>query len=146
MHRFFGVLMQQLLVGHSATTPVGLVGSSDLQQNFQPPPICASIAIDAFPIVNTIENTSSAMPITTAEREKRLTEAIDYFHSHNGSIPVRKVAAMYEVDHSTLSRCINGKHGSVRYNDGFNKFLAVAQLGALLLYIRKQALAGFPCI
>jgi hypothetical protein len=37
------------------------------------------------------------------------------------------------------------KHGSIASNGGLNRLLAVAQLGALFLYIQKQALARFPC-
>jgi hypothetical protein len=85
------------------------------------------------------------MPITTAEREKRLTEAIDYFYSHNSTIRVRKVAAKFKVSYTTLGNRIKGKQGSVALNGGHNRLLAFAQLGALLLYIRRQALAGFPC-
>ena len=85
------------------------------------------------------------MRLTTAERERRLTEAIGYFHSHNGSISIRKVAAKFEVSDTTLTNRINGNHNTVASNGGLNKLLAVAQLGALFLYIRKQALAGFPC-
>jgi hypothetical protein len=40
---------------------------------------------------------------------------------------------------------INGKHKSIASNGGLNRLLAVAYLGVLFLYIRKQALAGFPC-
>jgi hypothetical protein len=42
------------------------------------------------------------MPISTAEREKRLTDAIDHFHAHNGSISVRKVALQFQVSHVTF--------------------------------------------
>jgi len=85
------------------------------------------------------------MAITTAEREKRLTDAIEYFHAHNRSIRIRKVAAKFKVSHTTLGNRLNGKHNTVAANGGHNKLLAFAQLGALFLYIRKQALAGFPC-
>jgi hypothetical protein len=37
------------------------------------------------------------MRLTTAKGYKRLAEAIDYYDSHNGSIPARKVAAKFEV-------------------------------------------------
>jgi hypothetical protein len=85
------------------------------------------------------------MPITTAKREKHLAEAIGYFYSHNSTIRVRKVAAKFKVSYTTLGNRIKGKQGSVASNSGHNKLLAFAQLGALLLYIRRQALAGFPC-
>jgi hypothetical protein len=85
------------------------------------------------------------MRLTTAEREKRLAQAIDFYNSHNGSLSTRKVAAKFEVNPKTLGNRINGKHKSIALNGGLNRLLAVAQLGTLLLYIRKQALAGFPC-
>ena len=85
------------------------------------------------------------MAITTAEREKRLTDAIKYFYAYNRSIRIRKVAAKFKVSYTTLGNRLNGKHNTVASNGGHNKLLAFAQLGALLLYIRKQALAGFPC-
>jgi len=85
------------------------------------------------------------MCVATSKRDKRLTEAIDYFHSQNALVSVRKVATKFKVNHQTLSNRLQGKHKSIALNCGQNRLLAVAQLGALLLYIRKQALAGFPC-
>jgi len=32
------------------------------------------------------------MQLTTADYEKRLADAIDYYHSYNGDIPVQDVA------------------------------------------------------
>ena len=46
---------------------------------------------------NYYRNLSFTMRLTTAERDKRLAEAIDYYNSHNGSISARKVAAKFEV-------------------------------------------------
>ena len=70
------------------------------------------------------------MAITTAEREKRLTDAIEYFHVYNRSIRIR---AKFKVSHTTLGNRLNGKHNTVATNGGHNKLLG------------KQALAGFPC-
>lgn len=39
---------------------------------------------------------------------------------------------------------IDNTHKPIASNGSLNRLLAVAQLGALFLYIRKQALAGFP--
>ena len=91
------------------------------------------------------QNTSLTMRISTTEREARLTEAIDEFHAHNGTVSVLKIADKHKVNRGTLTNRINGKHRSIASNGGLNRLLAVAQLGALFLYIRKQALAGFPC-
>jgi hypothetical protein len=66
------------------------------------------------------------MPITTAECEGRLSEALDFYYANDSSNPVRKVAAKYEVSHHTLSNLITGKHCSVLSNGGLNKLLAVA--------------------
>src|SRR3984957_5718800 len=85
------------------------------------------------------------MTISTAEREQRLSDAIDYYYSHEGSIPVREVAKKFLVNHVTLGNRINGKHQSISHNGGHNRLLIVTQLGALFLYIQRQALSGFPC-
>jgi len=66
------------------------------------------------------------MRLTTAEREKRLTDAIDYFHSQNGSVRVRKVAAKFKVSATTLGNRLNGQHSTVASNSGLNRLLAVA--------------------
>jgi hypothetical protein len=85
------------------------------------------------------------MRISTAEREARLTKALDKFHAHNGTVSILKIAIKHKVNRNTLTNRINGKRGSITLNGGLNRLLAVAQLGALFLYIRKQALAGLPC-
>jgi hypothetical protein len=85
------------------------------------------------------------MQIRTTEREARLTKAIDEFHAHKGTVSVLKIADKHKVNCGTLTNRINGKHGSIASNSGLNRLLAVAQLGALFLYIRKQSLARFPC-
>ena len=66
------------------------------------------------------------MRLTTAEREKRLAQAIDFYHSHNGSLSARKVAAKFKVNQKTLSNRIKGKHKSIALNGGLNRLLAVA--------------------
>ena len=66
-----------------------------------------------------------ALLLTTAERDKRLAEAIDYYNSHNRSIPVRKVAAKFKVSYTTLNNQIHGKHRSIASNGGLNILLAV---------------------
>ena len=110
----------------------------------QPPYFCTH---SCRYVLNTkyYQNTSLTMRISTTEREARLTKAIDEFHAHNGTVSVLKIADKHKVNRGTLTNRINGKHGSIASNGGLNRLLAVAQLGALFLYIRKQALAGFPC-
>jgi hypothetical protein len=81
----------------------------------------------------------------TAERGQRLSDAIDYYHSHEGSVKVWKVAQKFLVNHVTLGNRIKGKHQSISHNGGHNRMLIITQLGALFLYIRKQALSRFPC-
>jgi hypothetical protein len=66
------------------------------------------------------------MRLTTAEREKLLTQAIDYFHSQNGTVSVRKATAKFKAHHSTLSHRINGTHGTIASNGGLNRLIAVA--------------------
>ena len=85
------------------------------------------------------------MAITTAEREKRLTDALDDYYAHNGSVSLCKIAKKHKVDRTTLQNRLYSKHSSITSNGGLNKLLAVTQLGALFLYIRKQALARFLC-
>jgi hypothetical protein len=75
------------------------------------------------------------MPISTTEREKCLTDAIDHFHAHNGSISIRKVTLQFQVSHITLRLQIQGKQGTIASNGGQNKLLADAQLVAVFLYI-----------
>src|ERR1700731_4580420 len=85
------------------------------------------------------------MPLTTAEREERLAKAIQYFHEHNGEIPVRTVARKYLVHHVTLGKRLQNKTHSLQQNGGQNKLLNSIQVYAVIIYIRKQALSGFPC-
>ena len=66
------------------------------------------------------------MAITTAEREKRLTDAIKYFYAYNRSIRIRKVAAKFKVSYTTLGNRLNGKHNTVASNGRHNKLLAFA--------------------
>jgi hypothetical protein len=44
------------------------------------------------------------MRLTTAEREKRLAQAINFYHSYNKSLSARKVATKFEVNQKTLSK------------------------------------------
>jgi hypothetical protein len=85
------------------------------------------------------------MKLTTAEREKALLEAVGYYHSHNGPIPAQKVAAKFRVSHMTLGNRIAGKSRPITSNGGHNKLLSEVQLGAVFLYIQRQAFAGFQC-
>ena len=66
------------------------------------------------------------MAITTAEREKRLTDAIEYFYAYNRSIRIRKVAAKFKVSYTTLGNLLNSKHNIVTSNSRYNKLLAFA--------------------
>jgi hypothetical protein len=80
------------------------------------------------------------MRISTAEREARLTKALDEFHTYNSTVSILKIANKHKVNCNTWTNRINGKSGSITSNSGLNRLLAVAQLGALFLYVRKQ-----PC-
>jgi hypothetical protein len=75
------------------------------------------------------------MPTTTAEREKRLTDALDDYHACNSPVSLCKIAKKHKVDRTTLQNQLHGKHSSITSNGGLNKLLAVAQLGTLFLYI-----------
>jgi hypothetical protein len=117
-----------------------LAGEASLTM-FSQPPYFYTHSCRYVPNTKYYQNTSLTMRISTAEREARLTKALDEFHSHNGTLSIIK----HKVNRNTLTNRINGKRGSIASNGGLNRLLAVAQLGALFLYIRKQALAGFPC-
>jgi helix-turn-helix, Psq domain len=65
------------------------------------------------------------MRLTTAERDKRIAEAIDYFNSHNGSISLGKTATKFKVNRKTLGNRIQGKHQSIASNGGLNRLLAI---------------------
>jgi predicted transcriptional regulator len=65
------------------------------------------------------------MRLTTAEREERLAQAIDFYNSHNRSESVRKVAAKFKVSQTTLNNRIHDKHGSIASNSGLNRLLAI---------------------
>jgi len=81
----------------------------------------------------------------TADCEKCLSNALDFFYSHNGSYSIRKVATKFKVNHVTLGFRIDGKQQSIALNGGHNKLLTFIQLGELFMYIRRQAFARFPC-
>jgi hypothetical protein len=66
------------------------------------------------------------MAITTAKREKRLTDAIKYFYTYNRFIQIRKVAARFKVSYVTLRNQLNSKHNTVTANNRHNKLLAFA--------------------
>jgi hypothetical protein len=74
------------------------------------------------------------MPLTTAEREKRIADTIDYFHTHNGTIPVRKVARKYKVNHATMWDRVHNKHQSLTTNGGLNRLLTALEVDAIVLY------------
>jgi hypothetical protein len=64
-----------------------------------------SIAIDTFPTQNNIAKPSSSMRVSTAERDRRLTLAINYFNKHK-DVPIQGIAKKYKVDYITLSNRI----------------------------------------
>jgi hypothetical protein len=66
------------------------------------------------------------MAITTANCEKRHTDAIKYFYANNRFVQIRKVAAKFKVSYVTLGNRLNGKHNTVAANSGHNKLLAFA--------------------
>jgi hypothetical protein len=66
------------------------------------------------------------MRIPTTEREARLPNALDEYHTHNGTVSAQKIADKYKVNRSTLLNWINGKHGSIASNGGLNRLLVVA--------------------
>jgi hypothetical protein len=66
------------------------------------------------------------MAITTADREKRLIDAIKYFYANNRSVRIRKVATKFKVSYVTLRNRLNSKHNTVVANSRHNKLLTFA--------------------
>ncbi len=93
---------------------------------------------DAFWTINTSKRHLKLMRLTATEREKRLTEAVNFYQGNNRSISIWKVAAKFTADCTTLNNQINTKHSSIQSNGSLNNLLAVVQLGALFSYLRKQ--------
>jgi hypothetical protein len=87
---------------------------------------------------------SSNMRVSTTERDRRLTLAINYFNKHK-DVPIRRIAKKYKVDHKTLSNRIQGKQQSIGLSGGQNKLLTAVEVDAVVLYIHNQAYVGFPC-
>jgi hypothetical protein len=75
------------------------------------------------------------MRIPTTEREACLAKALDEYRTHNGTVSAQKITDKHKANHFTSLNRINGKHKSIASNCGLNRLLAVAWLGALLLYI-----------
>jgi hypothetical protein len=84
------------------------------------------------------------MRVSTTERDRRLTLAINYFNKHK-DVPIQRIAKKYKVDHKTLSNRIQGKQQSIGLSSGQNKLLIAIEVDAVVLYIHNQAYIGFPC-
>ena len=81
----------------------------------------------------------------TVEREKHIANAIKYYNEHNGTISYRKVASKFKVNHGTLRNRLNDDSKGPSARGGHNKILKAVEFDTVLLYIRNQALVGFPC-
>jgi hypothetical protein len=104
---------------------VSLAGEASLTI-FSQPPYFYTHSCRYVPNTKYYQNTSLTMRISTAEREARLTKALDKFHAHNGTVSILKIAIKHKVNRNTLTNRINGKRGSIASNGGLNRLLAVA--------------------
>jgi hypothetical protein len=84
------------------------------------------------------------MSMFTADHDVSLASAVRYFYGHGKTVSAQKAALLFGVNHSTLSRRINGTIRS-RSHGGQNKLLTATQETAVLGYAREQANAGFRC-
>ena len=70
------------------------------------------------------------MALTTAQREERIAAAIDDFHSHEGTISVRKIALKHKVSHVTLGHRLQRQQSKLS-NGGQNRLLSTVEIGAI---------------
>ena len=126
--------------------PDGVVGGSEFAQTSElpTPPIYDFNSCRYLSYPNNMAKPSSNMRVSTTERDRRLTLAINYFNKHK-DVPIQRIAKKYKVDHKTLSNRIQGKQQSIGLSGGQNKLLTAIEVDAVVLYIHNQAYVGFPC-